>query len=75
MFQDRKVSFLYLGLPIGSNPTRLGFWKPVLARLKNILSGWKSRFLSFGGRLILLKYVLTSLPVYMFFLSSKLLQA
>ena len=33
-------------------------------QLKNRLSGWKSRFLSFGGRLVLLKSVLTSLPVY-----------
>jgi hypothetical protein len=36
----------------------------MLARLKNRLSGWKSRFLSFGGRLIQLKSVLTSLSVY-----------
>jgi hypothetical protein len=28
------------------------------------LSGWKSLFLSFGGRLILLKSILTSLSVY-----------
>ncbi|MCI30540.1 RNA-directed DNA polymerase (Reverse transcriptase), partial [Trifolium medium] len=59
-----KVPFLYLGLPIGGDPRRLSFWEPVLARLKNKLSGWKSRFLSFGGRMILLKSVLTSLPVY-----------
>ncbi|GAU43220.1 hypothetical protein TSUD_241100 [Trifolium subterraneum] len=59
-----KIPFLYLGLPIGGDPRRLGFWEPVLARLQNRLSGWKSRFLSFGGRLVLLKSVLTSLPVY-----------
>ncbi|MCI12202.1 putative non-LTR retroelement reverse transcriptase, partial [Trifolium medium] len=59
-----NIPFLYLGLPIGGDPRRLIFWEPVLARLKNKLSGWKSRFLSFGGRLVLLKSVLTSLPVY-----------
>jgi hypothetical protein len=59
-----KVPFLYLGLPIGGDPRRLGVWQPVLARIRNRLSGWKSRFLSFGGRLVLLKAVLTSMPVY-----------
>ncbi|GAU38426.1 hypothetical protein TSUD_396060 [Trifolium subterraneum] len=59
-----KIPFLYLGLPIGGDPRRLSFWEPVLSRLKKCLSGWKSRFLSFGGRLVLLKSVLTSLPVY-----------
>jgi len=32
--------------------------------IRSRLSGWQSRFLSFGGRLVLLKSVLTSLPVY-----------
>ncbi|CAJ2644534.1 unnamed protein product [Trifolium pratense] len=59
-----KIPFLYLGLPIGGDPRRLCFWEPVLDRLKNRLSGWRSRFLSIGGRLVLLKSVLTSLPVY-----------
>ncbi|CAJ2651349.1 unnamed protein product [Trifolium pratense] len=59
-----KIPFLYLGLSIGGDPRRLGFWEPVVNRLKNRLSGWRSRFLSFGGRLVLLKSVLTSLPVY-----------
>ncbi|GAU25874.1 hypothetical protein TSUD_164150 [Trifolium subterraneum] len=59
-----NIPFLYLGLPIGGDPRRLSFWEPVLTSLKNHLSGWKSRFLSFGGRLVLLKSVLTSLPVY-----------
>ncbi|GAU48380.1 hypothetical protein TSUD_118070, partial [Trifolium subterraneum] len=59
-----KIPFLYLGLSIGGDPRRLSFWEPVLAHLKNRLSGWKSRFLSFGGLLVLLKSVLQSLPVY-----------
>ncbi|MCI11460.1 RNA-directed DNA polymerase (Reverse transcriptase) [Trifolium medium] len=59
-----KIPFLYLRLPIGGHPRRLVFWEPVVARLKNRLSRWKSLFLSFGGRLVLLKSVLTSLPVY-----------
>ncbi|PNX84634.1 ribonuclease H [Trifolium pratense] len=60
----RKIHFLYPGLPNKGDPRRLGFWELVLDRLKNCLFGWKSRFLSFGGRLVLLKSVLTSLSVY-----------
>ncbi|MCH79618.1 RNA-directed DNA polymerase (Reverse transcriptase), partial [Trifolium medium] len=59
-----KVPFLYLGLPIGGDPRRVSFWEPVVNRIRSRLTAWKSRFLSFGGRLVLLKYVLTSLPVY-----------
>ncbi|GAU35424.1 hypothetical protein TSUD_375140 [Trifolium subterraneum] len=59
-----KIHFLYLGLHIGGDPRRLIFWEPVLTHIKNRLSGWKRHFLSFGGRLILLKFVLTYLPVY-----------
>jgi hypothetical protein len=51
---------------IGGDSRQLGFWEPVLARIRNRLSRWKSRFLSFGCRLILLKSVLISLPVYGF---------
>jgi hypothetical protein len=58
------IPFMYLSLPIGGNPWRLSFWDPIVNRIKSRLSGWNSRFLSFGGRLILLKSVLTSLPVY-----------
>jgi len=58
------IPFMYLGLPIGGDARRLSFWDPVLDRLKSRQSEWKSRNLSYGGRLILLKSVLSSLPVY-----------
>ena len=44
--------------------SRLYFWEPLLNCIKSRLSGWSSKHLSFGGRLILLKYALSSLPVY-----------
>ncbi|RHN73277.1 putative reverse transcriptase domain-containing protein [Medicago truncatula] len=59
-----KVPFLYLGLSIGGNPRRLCCWDPIVNRVKARLSGWNSRFLSFGGCLVVLKAVLTSRPVY-----------
>ena len=61
-----KVPFLYLGLPIGGNPRRLCLWDLIVTRIKYRWSGWNSRFLSFGGSLVLLKPVLTSLPIYVF---------
>jgi len=59
-----RVPFLYLGLPIGGDPRKLKFWQPLIDRIKSRLSGWKSKNLSLGGRLVLLKFVLSSLPVY-----------
>lgn len=59
-----KVPFVYLGLLVGGDVRRLCFWDPVVSRIANRLSRWKSRFLSFGGRLILIMFVLSSLPVY-----------
>jgi exonuclease III len=59
-----SLPFVYLGLPIGGNARRLAFWEPVLNRIKSRLSVWNCKHLSLGGRLVLLKSVLSSLPVY-----------
>ena len=59
-----NLPFVYLGVPIGGDPRKLSFWKPVVDRIVGRLSSWNNKFLSFGGRLILLKVVLSSLPVY-----------
>jgi len=59
-----RLSFIYMGLPTGGESRRLLFSEPIIDRIKARLSEWKSRFLSFGGRLIFLKSVLSSLPVY-----------
>jgi len=62
--RTRTIPFVYLGLPIGEDARKLSFWKPVTDRIVAWLSSWDNKFLSFGGRLILLKYVMSSLLVY-----------
>jgi len=58
------IPFLYLGMPIGGNARRLSFWDPLIGHITSRLSGWRSRFLSLGSRLVLLKSDLSSLPVH-----------
>ena len=60
----KSIPFVYLGLPISGNVRLLSFWEPLILRIKSRLSGWKSKHLSFGGRLVLLKFVLSSMSIY-----------
>ncbi|XP_058733064.1 uncharacterized protein LOC131604651 [Vicia villosa] len=55
--------FLFLGIPIGSNPRRIASWSSLVSKIKKRLSLWKERLLSFGGRITLLKSVLSSLAI------------
>jgi len=58
------LPFVYLRLPVGGDAWRLEFWEPVVSLIVNRLSNWSCKFLSLGDRLILLKSILSSLPVY-----------
>ena len=39
-------------------------WHWILAKFENRIQHWTNRLLSLGGRLVLIKSVLSSLPVY-----------
>ncbi|GJX89544.1 putative RNA-directed DNA polymerase [Tanacetum coccineum] len=58
--------FIYLGLPVRKNMHKSEAWGEVKSRMTNRLSAWKSKVLSIGGRLVLTKVVLGSLPLYYF---------
>lgn len=62
--KSKSLPLKYLGLPLGASPHRKLSWKPVIEKIKLRLAGWKRRFLSYAGRLTLIKTVLSSLPVY-----------
>ncbi|GJR98128.1 RNA-directed DNA polymerase, eukaryota [Tanacetum coccineum] len=56
--------FHYLGVKVGASMSRLNSWKDVISKLSSRLSKWKLKTLSIGGRLTLLKSVLTAIPLY-----------
>lgn len=59
-----KLSFTYLGLPIGANFGKKEVWRSLVDRFRRELSCWKSRNLSFEGQVVLLNLVLSALTVY-----------
>lgn len=65
-----KLPIKFLGLPVGANPRRISTWSPVLDALSSRLSSWKSKYISIGGRITLIKSVLASIPLYFFYLFS-----
>ncbi|KAK2446576.1 hypothetical protein QL285_017365 [Trifolium repens] len=62
-----SVPFKYLGLPVGANPRRATAWEPMLVALRNRLGEWSNKYVSLGGRIVLLNAVLNAIPI--FFLS------
>ncbi|KAJ0520598.1 putative RNA-directed DNA polymerase [Helianthus annuus] len=60
------IPFTYLGVKVGANMNRISNWEPVKEVLCSRLSKWKSKMLSIGGRVTLIKSVLESLPTYYF---------
>ncbi|GJW85727.1 hypothetical protein Tco_0158872 [Tanacetum coccineum] len=56
--------FNYLGVKVGGIMSRLSSWDDAIAKLSARLSKWKLKSLSIGGRLTLIKFVLSSLSLY-----------
>lgn len=57
----------YLGLPLGASSSSKSIWNPVLKRTAKKLASWKGNFLPKGGKLVLIKSILSSLPLYFLF--------
>nr|GEU49539.1 putative RNA-directed DNA polymerase, eukaryota, reverse transcriptase zinc-binding domain protein [Tanacetum cinerariifolium] len=58
-----SLSFIYLGLSIDRDMSKASSWFEVIDSFTRRLSSWKSKCLSIGSRLTLIKAVLGSLPL------------
>ena len=54
----------YLGMPLKHKGAAKSQYNYIAKRMLSKLAGWKARFLSFAGRCVLVKSVLTSIPNY-----------
>jgi len=59
-----KISFVYLGMPIGGNPRNTQFWQPVVDKVRSRLSSWIDKLISIASRVSLIKLVVSALPLY-----------
>ena len=60
-----EYPFRYLGIPIHHRKLQNIDWRRIEERFEKKLSCWKAKHLSYGGRLILINSVLSSLPIFM----------
>jgi hypothetical protein len=58
------VPFKYLGLPVGANPRKLSTWEPMLNVMKARLGSWGNKYISLGGRIVMINAVLSAIPVF-----------
>lgn len=65
-FSSSSLRFTYLGAPISKGRKKAFLLGPLIDKIKKKkLSGWNLNQISQGGRYVLIKSVLSSLPVYL----------
>ncbi|XP_016162179.1 uncharacterized protein LOC107604964 [Arachis ipaensis] len=62
--KEASLPVRYLGISLGANPRLVKTWKPVIDKVEEKLSLWKAKTLNKVGKLVLIKSVLNSLPIY-----------
>jgi hypothetical protein len=63
--ESGALPFKYLGIPIHYRTLKNAEWNPIECRFASKLSCRRSKMLSYGDRLVLINFVLTSLPMFM----------
>ena len=58
--------FTYLGIPISKPNSKTANWEPVLDKIKGKIQNWSANWLNPARKLILLKSVLNSMPIYQY---------
>ena len=61
---EGNLPFKYLGLPVGANSSSSVTWEPLLDYVTTRLNSWGNKYISFGGRIVLLNSVINVIPIF-----------
>ncbi|KAL0293303.1 UNVERIFIED_CONTAM: hypothetical protein Sangu_3240200, partial [Sesamum angustifolium] len=64
-FSMKALPITYLGPPLYKGNKRKVLYENQIDKVRNKISGWENCHLSYGGRLQLIKTVLSSIPIYL----------
>ncbi|EOY02236.1 Uncharacterized protein TCM_011923 [Theobroma cacao] len=64
-FQHKTLPVIYLGAPLHKGPKKVTLFDSLITKIRDRISGWENKTLSPGGRITLLRSVLSSLPLYL----------
>ncbi|PNY10996.1 ribonuclease H [Trifolium pratense] len=59
-----RTPFKYLGFPVGANSRLLSTWEPMLGAIRGRLGSWRNKYISLGGRIVLINAVLNVIPIF-----------
>lgn len=60
----QQFPFTYLGAPIYRGRCKASYFDPLIQKILRKIEGWTAKFLSFAGKMTLVKSVLTSLQLH-----------
>ncbi|GAV58392.1 hypothetical protein CFOL_v3_01926 [Cephalotus follicularis] len=63
-FKGQSLPIKYLGIPLFKGRAQSCFFDDLVKRISSRIKNWKSKLLSFGGKLTLIKSVHCSMPIH-----------
>ncbi|KAL9671434.1 hypothetical protein QQ045_009002 [Rhodiola kirilowii] len=63
-FQQGRLSFIYLGVPLDGTNIKWIAYNPIIEKMTSKIKSWAAKCLSYAGRLVLVKHVLSAICSY-----------